>query len=85
MDLNKIKDRAKTDYFMQMSYKAQALYLQLALFADDDNFVSYPEGVAKMLCVGQSELRELEEHSMIDANPMEIEIVTCDKKVTANG
>ena len=54
-----------TDQFIEMPPTAQALYLQLAMSADDDGFVASPNAIAKGLYGAKRQLDLLKDNGYI--------------------
>jgi hypothetical protein len=58
-----------TDRFLDMSPKAQVLYLQLNMCGDDDGFVASPKKLCRVVRCSEKELRTLEEAGFILSFP----------------
>lgn len=62
-------DVVTTDKFRELTKKAQALYFQLGVLADDDGFLRGAKGTAKGFGYGLKALAELEENGYLIAFP----------------
>ena len=62
-------DVVTTDKFRELTKKAQALYLQLGVLADDDGFLRGAKSTAKGFGYGLKALTELEENGYLIAFP----------------
>lgn len=59
------KQVLSSDSFLEMSYQAQALYIQLSLEADDDGFVSSPRKIARMMSLTDEYIEELDKMGFV--------------------
>lgn len=70
------KDVVATDRFQNMSFEAQALYMQLSLVADDDGFVGAPKRVCRGAGAKETALSELTENGYLMFFPSGVCVVS---------
>lgn len=63
------KDIVSTDKFYALPIRAQLLYFQLGMNADDDGFVSSPRGVMRLIKAAVTDLQLLSERGYIILYP----------------
>ncbi len=68
-------DVVTTDKFRELTKKAQALYLQLGVLADDDGFLRGAKSTAKGFGYGLKALSELEENGYLIAFPENVWVI----------
>lgn len=55
----------ESDAFIDLSFSAQALYLHLCMFADDDGFVNNPKRIMRSVGAAEDDMRTLESEGYI--------------------
>lgn len=59
------KDVIRSDKFIELSFSAQALYMQLNVESDDEGFVNNPNMIARLVGATNDDLQELAEKGFI--------------------